>query len=192
MTFGHPPDQSFTGRPGHRHHDPFSHWVTLSWYWVSRSLFYPIIVPSIRVGSDKYQFDNKYQFGMSLVWLGLDSNCATFHTGNLCSYRFSHHFRSVCSWWNRSMHAGPGAMQSGATGMLGTRRCVQTINTTPLSPHNLGSTELPLDRALHYLSDSSCLLRFYILTTSKVISVWVSACDRAHSWWLYSAASWPD
>ena len=28
---------------------------------------------------------------------------------------------------------------------------------------------------------------FYVLKTSKVIPRWVSTCDSAHSWWLYSA-----
>ena len=34
-----------------------------------------------------------------------------------------------------------------------------------------------------------CLLFFYVLATSKVISGRVLTCDSAHSWELYSAAS---
>ena len=33
-----------------------------------------------------------------------------------------------------------------------------------------------------------CLLLFYVLSTSKVISGWVPTCDRTHPWQLYSAA----
>ena len=32
------------------------------------------------------------------------------------------------------------------------------------------------------------LLRFYVLTTSKIIAGWLPTCDSAHSRWLYSAA----
>ena len=34
-----------------------------------------------------------------------------------------------------------------------------------------------------------CLLLFYALASSKVISEPVLTCDSAHSWWLYSAGS---
>ena len=32
-----------------------------------------------------------------------------------------------------------------------------------------------------------CLLEFYALATSKVVSGWVLTCDSAHSWSVYSA-----
>ena len=34
-----------------------------------------------------------------------------------------------------------------------------------------------------------CLLLVYVLATSKVILDWITACDSAYSWELYSAAS---
>ena len=34
-----------------------------------------------------------------------------------------------------------------------------------------------------------CLLVFYVIATSKIMSRWVPICDSAHSWRLYSAAS---
>ena len=37
-----------------------------------------------------------------------------------------------------------------------------------------------------------CLLFFYILATSKVITEWASTCNSVHSWWLHSAASLAD
>ena len=30
-----------TGKPGHQHHDPIPHSVTLSWHWANQSLSYP-------------------------------------------------------------------------------------------------------------------------------------------------------
>ena len=37
-----------------------------------------------------------------------------------------------------------------------------------------------------------CLLLFYVLATSKVISGWQPTCESAHVWWFYCAASLRD
>ena len=42
-----------------KHHDWISHSVTLSWHWAYQSLPYHIIMPSVWLGSNKYQFLNR-------------------------------------------------------------------------------------------------------------------------------------
>ena len=38
--------------------------------------------------------------------------------------------------------------------------------------------------------DPDCLLLFYILATSMLISGWVPTCDSTHSWWFIELPHW--
>ena len=52
------------------------------------------------------------------------------------------------------------------------------------------SVTLPNQQNEYHINVTNlCLLLFYVLATSKIISWWVPTCDSAHSWQLYSAAS---